>query len=98
MVANLLSTVKCKNSDLSEENIFRRVNIEFFSCPSVDFMLNFANERIRQVREVVPLGICFRISLFAFSIAPFCHEEYESAKNTKLPACLPLGTKVFEIS
>ena len=31
-----------KNSDLSEENIFRRVEIEFFSCPSVDFMLDFA--------------------------------------------------------
>lgn len=28
----------------------------------------------------VPFGVYCRISLFSFSIAPFCHEAYESAK------------------
>lgn len=34
------------------------------------------------------LGIYFRMSLFAFSIAPFCQEQYESAKYT-LPLSRP---------
>ena len=34
------------------------------------------------------LGIYFRMSLFAFSIAPFCQEQYESAKYT-LPLSPP---------
>lgn len=33
-------------------------------------------------------GIYFRMSLFAFSIAPFCQEQYESAKYT-LPLSRP---------
>ena len=45
----------------------------------------------------VSLEIYCRISLSTFSIAPFCHEEYESAINTRLPACLPLCAKAFEI-
>lgn len=43
----LLSTGKCKISDLTEENIFRRVKIQFFARSSVDFLLDFANESIR---------------------------------------------------
>lgn len=30
----------------------------------------------------VPLGIYCLTSLFPFSMAPFCHAQYESAKNT----------------
>lgn len=29
-----------------------------------------------------PLGMYCRISLFPFSMAPFCHDAYESAKYT----------------
>lgn len=31
-------------------------------------------------RKSVPFGMYWRISLFPFSMAPFCHEAYESAK------------------
>lgn len=34
-------------------------------------------------------GIYFRMSLFAFSIAPFCQEQYESAKYTLSLSRLP---------
>lgn len=30
----------------------------------------------------VPLGMYCRVSLFVFSMAPFCQDELESAKNT----------------
>ena len=46
-VPSLLSTGRCKISDLTEENIFRRVKIQFFARSSVDFLLDFANESIR---------------------------------------------------
>lgn len=45
---SLLSTGKCKISDLSEESILRGIKIEFFTWSSVDFMLNSANESVRQ--------------------------------------------------
>lgn len=38
------------------------------------------------------------MSLFAFSIAPFCHEEYESAKNTRFGFFEPFGAKAFDIN
>ena len=49
------------------------------------------------VEKSVPFGIYFLMSLLAFSIAPFCHEEYESAKNTILGFGVPLGAEAFEI-
>ncbi len=49
------------------------------------------------VEKSVPFGIYCLISLLAFSIAPFCHEENESAKNTILGFGVPLGAKAFEI-
>lgn len=39
-----------------------------------------------------------RINLFAFSIAPFCHDAYESAKNTRFESFVPLGVKALETS
>ena len=45
----------------------------------------------------VPFGIYCLISLLAFSIAPFCHEENESAINTILGFGVPLRAKAFEI-
>lgn len=45
---NLLSTGKCKIIDLSEENAFRREKIEFLAWSAVDFMLDIADECIRQ--------------------------------------------------
>ena len=50
-----------------------------------------------KVEKSVPLGIYCRISLFAFSIAPFCHEEYGSAKNTRFGFLVPFGAKAFDI-
>lgn len=44
----LLSTGKCKISDLLEENLARGSKIEFFARSSVDFMLDFKNEGIGQ--------------------------------------------------
>ncbi len=38
----------------------------------------------------VPLGIYCLTSLFMFSIAPFCHEAYESAKKTFVPSALAI--------
>ena len=35
-----------------------------------------------------------RISLFAFSIEPFCHEQYESAKNTRFGSFAPFGANL----
>lgn len=46
----------------------------------------------------VPFGIYCRMSLLAFSIAPFCHDEYESAKNTRLGFLVPFGANAFEIN
>ena len=40
----LLSTGKCKISDLPEENILWAVEIQFFTRSSIDFILNFADE------------------------------------------------------
>ena len=45
---NLLSTGKCKIIDLSEKYAFRRVKIEFLAWPAVDFVLDIADECIRQ--------------------------------------------------
>ena len=45
---HLLSTGKCKIIDLSEENAFRREKIEFLARSAVDFMLDIADECIRQ--------------------------------------------------
>lgn len=42
-------------------------------------------------------GIYFRMSLFAFSIAPFCQEQYESAKYT-LPLSRPPRLSIRVIS
>lgn len=42
-------------------------------------------------------GIYFRMSLFAFSIAPFCQEQYESAKYT-LPFSRPPRLSIRVIS
>ena len=39
----LLSTGKCKISDLPEENILWAVEIQFFTRSSIDFILNFAD-------------------------------------------------------
>lgn len=46
----------------------------------------------------VPLGMYCLMSLFAFSTAPFCHEEYESAKNTRFGIFVPFGAKALEIN
>ena len=40
---NLLSTGKCKISDLLEENILWAVEIQFFTRSSIDLILNFAD-------------------------------------------------------
>ena len=45
----------------------------------------------------VPFGIYYRMSLFAFSMAPFCQDEYESAKNTRFGFLVPFGANAFEI-
>ena len=50
-----------------------------------------------KVEKSVPLGMYCRISLLAFSMAPFCHEAYESAKNTILEFLVPFGANAFEI-
>ena len=47
-IKNLLSTGKCKIIDLSEENAFGRVKIEFLVWSAVDFVLDIADECIRQ--------------------------------------------------
>ena len=39
----LLSTGKCKISDLPEENILWAVEIQFFTRSSIYFILNFAD-------------------------------------------------------
>ena len=52
----LLSTGKCKISDLLEENLARGSKIEFFARPSVDFMLDFKNEGIGQEGKISSLG------------------------------------------
>ena len=54
--AILLSTGKCKISDLLEENLARGSKIEFFARSSVDFMLDFKNEGIGQGRKISSLG------------------------------------------
>ena len=52
----LLSTGKCKISDLLEENLARGSKIEFFARSSVDFMLDFKNEDIGQGGKISSLG------------------------------------------
>lgn len=42
------STGKCKIINLSEEYTFRRVKIEFLAWSAVDFVLDIADECIRQ--------------------------------------------------
>ena len=34
---------------------------------------------------LAPFGMYCLMSLFVFSMAPFCHEEYESVKYTGTP-------------
>ena len=46
----------------------------------------------------VPFGIYCLMSLLAFSIAPFCHEAWESAKYTRLLSFLPLVLNAVEMS
>lgn len=50
-----------------------------------------------KVEKSVPLGMYCRMSLLAFSIAPFCQDEYESAKNTRFVFLDPFGDNAFEI-
>ena len=50
------------------------------------------------VEKSVPFGMYCLMSLLAFSMAPFCQEEYESAKNTRFGFFVPFGANALEIS
>ena len=50
-----------------------------------------------KVEKSVPFGMYCRISLLAFSMDPFCHEEYESAKKTRLGFLVPFGASALDI-
>ena len=58
----------------------RGIKVEFFSRSSIQLVLHFLYKVIRNVVEIRLFRDVFADKFVAFSMAPFCQAEYESAK------------------